>query len=43
MSPKPRISLEGRGKLVALAEEGYSQREIAARVGCSQRSDLEEA
>ena len=38
MGPKPRIPLEDRGKVVALSEEGYSQREIAARVGCSQRS-----
>ena len=29
------ISLENRGKLLALSEEGYTQREIAARVGCS--------
>ena len=38
MGPKPRISLENRGKVVVLSEEGYSQREISARVGCSQRS-----
>ena len=38
MGPKPRISLENRGKVLALSEEGYSQREIARRVGCCQRS-----
>ena len=39
MGPKPRISLENRGKVLALLEESYSQREIAVRaVGCSQRS-----
>ena len=35
MGPKPRISLENRGKIIALAEEQYPHREIAARVGCS--------
>ena len=35
MAPRPRISLENRGKVLALSEEGYSQREIADRVGCS--------
>ena len=25
MGPKPRISLEDRGKVVVLSEEGYSQ------------------
>ena len=30
-----RISLENRGKIIALAEEQYSHREFAARVGCS--------
>ena len=34
----PRISLESRGKIIALAEEGYSQRVIADRVCCSQKS-----
>ena len=38
MGRKPRISLESRGKVLALSEEGYSQREIAHLVGCSQRS-----
>ena len=38
MGPRPRISLENRGKVVALSEEGYSKREIADRFGCSQRS-----
>ena len=32
------ISLENRGKLLALSQEGYTQREIAARVGCSEGS-----
>ena len=36
MAPKPRITLEDRGKIVALSEEGYTQRVIAARVGCTQ-------
>ena len=35
MGLKPRISLEKRGKIIVLSEEGYSHREIAARVGCS--------
>ena len=39
MGPKPGISLENCGKMLALSEEGDSQREIAVRaVGCSQRS-----
>lgn len=38
MGPKPRISLEDRGKIVVLAEEGYSQRQIASRAHCSQRA-----
>ena len=38
MGPKRRISLEDRGKVLALSEEGYTQREIAARVGCTQSS-----
>ena len=38
MGPKPRISLEDKGKVQALSEEGYSQRVIAVRIGCSQRS-----
>ena len=38
MGPKPRISLEDKGKVLALSEEGYTQREIAARVGCTQSS-----
>ena len=38
MGRKPRISLENRGKVLALSEEGYSQREVARRVGCCQRS-----
>ena len=38
MGRKPRISLENRGKVLALSEEGYSQEEVAHRVGCSQRS-----
>ena len=38
MEPKPRISLEDMGKVLALSEEGYSQRVIAVCVGCSQRS-----
>lgn len=38
MALKPRITLEKRGKIVVLAEEGYSQRQIATRIGCSQRS-----
>ena len=32
MGPKPRISLEDTGKVLALSEEGYSQRVIAVRV-----------
>lgn len=35
MAPKLRISMVNRGKIVALHEELYSQREIAIRVGCS--------
>ena len=35
MGPKPTISLENRGKIIALAEEQYPHREIAARVGYS--------
>ena len=31
----PRLGLK---KVVALSEEGYSQRQIATRVGCSQKS-----
>ena len=39
MDPKPRISLENGGKVLALSKEGYSHREIAVRaVGSSQRS-----
>ena len=38
MAPKPRITLEDRGKIVALSEEGYTQRVIAAHVGCTQAS-----
>ena len=38
MGPKPRITLENRAKAVALSEEGYSQRQIADRLGCSQKS-----
>ena len=38
MGRKPRISLENRGKVLALSEKGYSQREVARRVGCCQRS-----
>ena len=38
MGRKPRISLENRGKELALSEDGYSQGEVAHRVGCSQRS-----
>ena len=41
MGPKPRISLENRANAVILAEEGYSQRAIASRFGCSQRSICE--
>ena len=41
MRPRPRISVENRAKIVILAEEGYSQRAIASRVGCSQRSVCE--
>ena len=37
MSPKRRISLEDRGKMLSLSEEGYTQREIAACVGCTQQ------
>ena len=32
MGPKPRISLEDRGKVLTLSEEDYSQRVIAVRV-----------
>ena len=42
MGPKLRISMENCGKIIALSEELYSQREIAARVGYS-RSAVEEA
>ena len=38
MGPKPRISLEDNEKVLALSEEGYSQRVIAVHVGGSQRS-----
>ena len=38
MDQKKRISLEDRRKVLALSEEGYTQREIAARVGCTQSS-----
>ena len=38
MRPKPRISLENRGQMLALSEEDYTQRQIAASVGCSQKS-----
>ena len=34
MGPKRRISLEHKGKVLALSEEGYSQQVIAVRVGC---------
>ena len=32
MCPKPRISLERQGMVVALSREGYTQREIAGKV-----------
>ncbi len=36
---KPRIPSEKKeGMVVILSDEGYSQREIARRVGCSQRN-----
>ena len=38
MGRKPRICLENNGKVLALSEEGYLQREVARRVGCSQKS-----
>ena len=38
MPPKPRMSLETRGKIVVLSEEGYSSRQIAARLGWSRKS-----
>ena len=40
MGPKPRISLERQGMVVAciITREGYKQREIAGKVGCIQRS-----
>ena len=38
MGPKPRISLEDNGKVLALSKEGYSHLLIAVHVGCSQRS-----
>ena len=38
MGRKPRISLENRGKVLVLSEKVYSQREVARRVGCCQRS-----
>ena len=39
MDPKPRITLENRAKAgFFLSEEGYSQRQIADRLGCSQIS-----
>ena len=38
MPPKPRINIETRGKIVALSEEGYSSRQIAARLGCIRKS-----
>ena len=34
MGPKPRISLEDNGKVLALSEEGYSQQVIAVHIGC---------
>ena len=38
MALRPRISLENRGKVLALSEEGYTQREIAIQVGSSQKN-----
>ena len=41
MGPKPRIcSLEDQRKVLELSEEGYSQQEIAVRIGpgCIKRS-----
>ena len=35
---KRRIAIENRGKIVALDQEGYSQRQIADRVECCQKS-----
>ncbi|CAB4036684.1 Transposable element Tc1 transposase, partial [Paramuricea clavata] len=32
------ISLERRGTVLVLSREGYTQRQIAGKVGCSQRS-----
>ena len=31
------ISIDSRGKIVILSEEGYTQRHITARIGCSQQ------
>ena len=36
MGRKPRISVENRGKVLALLDEGYLQREITRGAGCSQ-------
>ena len=38
MNSRPRISLEDRGKIVVLSEEGYSSRQIGARLKCSHKS-----
>ena len=38
MGRKPRISLENRGKVFALLDEGYLQTEVTRGVGCSQRT-----
>ena len=39
MPPKPKIYIETRGgKIVALLEEGYSSRQIAARLVCIRKS-----
>ena len=38
MPPKQRIALEKRGMIIALHQEGLSQRVISQRVRCSQSS-----
>ena len=40
MGRKPRISLENRGKVLVLLDEGYLQREVTHGVGCSQRTEV---
>ena len=38
MAPRPRINLKNCGKVLALSEEGSTQRAITIQVGYSQKS-----